>query len=129
MSQRPKSPLGVAETKARTILSAKSVKNISSRSWQTSGKGIVMSTSFRRPYLGARFELPCSSKVNQMGGGVMFTCWLVCCLIKQVQTQAFRLDLVQASLALALWPNSVVTSSFNKKCKGFVSAKTQTDLS
>jgi len=43
---------------------------------------------------------------------------------------AFRLDLVQCDAgASRLWPNSVVTSSFNKKCKGFVSDKTQTDLS
>jgi hypothetical protein len=64
-----------------------------------------MSTSFKRPDLGSRIELPGSSRVNQSGGGVEMG---LCLVIKQVQTQAFRLDLVQASLALALWPNSVV---------------------
>jgi hypothetical protein len=64
-----------------------------------------MSTSFKRPDLGSRIELPGSSRVNQSGGGVEMD---LCVVVKQVQTQAFRLDLVQASLALALWPNSVV---------------------
>ena len=72
LTQRPKSPLGVAETKAGTILTAKSVKNTTSRSWQTSGKGINTSTSFKRPYRlsSARFALDYIPVVKANGGRV-----------------------------------------------------------
>ena len=48
-----------------------------------------MSTSFKRPDLGSRIELPCSSKVNQSGGGVEMGLYIV---VKQVQTHS-RSDL------------------------------------